>query len=131
MPNRNSTVGWSLCALAAGCVSVPDPPPPAEDLSGLTQRYENPTAELPEDRIRELVAEAIRIDGLTQLLRGLHFVRTGVSDTSLGLERNTTSEKLDVQGRVSARVPCPGDAPTPDFSAPESGAVSALFGVES
>jgi hypothetical protein len=130
MPRRTSAVILLPCVLTAGCIAVPEPPPPTEDLSGLTQRYENPSAELPEDRIRELLAEAIRIDSIAQLLRGLRFVRTAVTDTSLGLENNTTAEKLDVQGRVQARVPCPGDAPTADFNAPESGAVRVAFGVE-
>jgi hypothetical protein len=127
---RVSLCCW-LLALGSGCVSVPEPPPPTEDLSELSRRYENPTAELPEDRIRELMAEAIRIDALTLLLQGMRFVRSGVTDTSLGLEENTTAEELDVQGSVRASVPCPGDQPTPDFSKPENGAVRVQFGVES
>ncbi len=118
--------GAGLCAL--GCVGVPDPPPPAEDLSGLAARYERPTAVIPDELVRALVTVARELLGPYVAFTGLHFTRESITDTSVGLAEHANVEDLELQGRVDATVQCPGDG-TESAEAQAPGTVYARFGV--
>jgi hypothetical protein len=98
-----------LFALAS-CVEMPEPPPEAEDLSALAARYDKPTADLAFERVQQIIEEARRRNQFSELLRRLQFIRTAISDTSTGLGVRT-SNRIELQGRLSATLPCPGDAP--------------------
>lgn len=94
----------------AGCVEMPQPPPEVEDLSALAERYDKPTADLVFERVQQILDEARRRNQLSELLRRLKFIREAISDTSTGLGERT-SNSIELQGRLSATLPCPGDEP--------------------
>lgn len=109
---------------------MPDPPPRPEDLSALAAQYDHPSAELPVELVERLITEGQRVAELAELLDRLKFVRASVSDTSTGLGANTDELNLDIQGRLAAVLPCPGDAPEPTTDGNVNGVLRMLFGVE-
>ncbi len=117
-------------AVLPSCVSMPDPPPPPEDLSALAAQYERPTASVPDDYVELLVEEGQRLSQLGQLLDRLHFVRDAVADTSVGIDQTGYVADFLLQGRIAASVDCPGDetAPLPDGGS--NGFLHLLLGVE-
>jgi len=114
----------------AGCVAMPDPPPRPEDLSALAAQYDRPSATLPVDLVQRLIDEGRRRSELGDLLNRLRFVRTAISDTSIGLHQNGNADDFLLQGVINARVPCPGDGPEPTTDGEVNGLLRLQLGVE-
>jgi hypothetical protein len=111
-------------------VRTPDPPPAPEDLSRLLASYEHPSAIIPSDQVLGFALAAKPYIDIAQLLAGLKFTRTLISETSVGLDANTAAADLSVSGLVRASLPCFGDGPARSFDAESNGTVSASLGVE-
>jgi hypothetical protein len=125
--NRRALSIIVLFALA-GCVEMPSPPAEPEDLSGLGARYDRPTGDLAFERVQLFIEEARRRNQFTELLRRLKFIRDALADTSIGLGART-SERLQLQGRLSATLPCPGDDPAPTADGQANGLLRIELGV--
>jgi hypothetical protein len=128
-PSGRQSFSFSACSIAAawsfaGCVAVPEEPA-VRDLSSLYERYEHPTAAVPEDTVRRVFEAAVAILGPARILSGLSFARDHVSEANVGLGEHTNIDELEVQGRAEASFPCPGDGVT----AGDNGRVEATFGV--
>ena len=109
---------------------MPDPPPRVEDLAPLAARYDRPTATLPIELVQRLMDEGRRHAELAEVLNRLRFVRTAVSETSAGLDRNGNSGEFELQGSISATVPCPGDGPVPTADGAANGLLRLKLGLE-
>jgi hypothetical protein len=117
-------------AAIAGCVSMPDPPPPPEDLSALAEQYEHPRGVVRVDLVERLLVEGRRRAELGGALDRLHFVRSLVVDTSSGIEERGNTREYLLQGSITATIPCPGDGPEPTADGDVNGWVRVQLGVE-
>jgi hypothetical protein len=127
---RAAAIACFAFGAAPNCVSMPDPPPPAEDLSALAAQYDRPRATIPFDLVERLVAEGQRYAELGQLLDRLHFIRAAVSDTSAGIQRTGNIEDFILQGSITATVTCPGDESAPPTDAGSNGVLRLQLGLE-
>jgi hypothetical protein len=119
-----------LSASLAACVAIPDPPPRPADLSGLVDQYDHPRAAVPMELVQRLLDEGRRRAEFGELIGRLHFVGAAVSEASTGIGARTNIADLELQGRVDATLPCPGDAPMPSTDANVNGSLHLKFGVE-
>jgi hypothetical protein len=127
---RERFLAVCLGLFAAGCAQAPEPPAPLEDLSALALSYDHPTARLPGEQVRDFVLAARQYLQISELLTGLRFTRTLISETSAGLGANTAVEDLSISGVVHASVPCFGDEPMRTLDAATNGKLSATLGVQ-
>jgi hypothetical protein len=96
----------------------------------LASSYDHPTAELSEEKLEEFKTEIAEWQGLTRLFEGLRFVKTMVSEASVGISEKDPNRVLEVQGTVHTRFPCPGDSSYVTTDSDINGTVDATFGIK-
>jgi hypothetical protein len=113
-----------------GCVSMPEPPPPPEDLSALAAQYERPSAVVPTELVQRFIDEGRKHAEFGELLNRLQFVRTAISDTSTGLEQSGNVADFLLQGTINATAACPGDGVPRLTDAGSNGMLRLQIGLE-
>jgi hypothetical protein len=98
-------------------------------LSALAVSYDHPSATIPSEQVRDFVVAAKQYLQISELLAGLRFTRTLISETSTGLDAHTAAEDLSISGTVHATLPCFGDGPVRTADSATNGKLSATLGV--
>jgi hypothetical protein len=122
----------ALCAalvLGGACVELPEPPR-TEDLSGLAQSYDEPTARLPEDVTQELLQVARPYLDVARRLDGLSLIQTTVAEASAALDSSIDLGSVTIQGSVRAQLSCPGHEAIATDDSARNGVIDVTMGVE-
>lgn len=99
-----------VCSFTVGliaCVQLPDPPD-LEDLSDLTESFEEPTGRLPSDSTAEVLEAASDYLGVVYSLDALSLLTTAMVDTSEALA-DALPDSVKAQGKIDAELACPGE----------------------
>jgi hypothetical protein len=94
-----------------------------EDLSGLEDRYDNPTATLPGSVVERVLETSTDSAALTQQLDGLHLIYAAVTSAAKRLAKQGDADAVDLHGTVEVEYACPGYGEEPTTSVDVGGAI--------
>jgi hypothetical protein len=106
----------------AGCAELP-PTGSVEDLSGLSARYENPTAMIPGELVERVMHETTDNSDLAKQLDGLRVIYVAVTNAANRLAKEGDADEFALQGTVDVVHACPGHGEEPATRVDEGGAI--------
>ena len=113
-----------------GCTIAPEPPPPPRAVVQLSERYDQPTADVDQRIAEQIFDDPVPNYTALKTLAGLSFVRDVIARALQTPDLDETARTLDVQGTIAIHAPCPGWEPMEATEQAEAGFVDVIIGVD-